>query len=246
MRLLGKCPNCGAEDSIATREDPNDSRSWVRVICDACGKRWGTWLDLAHGSRTKTPLIPVEIEVNRRGVALEWPNIRTVHGARIIVMVLNAALMVRFKLEPCIATEGGVSGTVGKEPVELRNTYGKIGLLDENGFEESPECAKILAWYTELMRIVFEEEIKVGEKCLGRGAVLKLSPADPLFEDKLKQLLFLALWKKTGSKGFAEAVFGRLARELGNPLSGSYIAGLSDAEIARFFVPPPVERVTEA
>ena len=169
---------------------------------------------------------------------MEWPQSRDIPCARLIVSVLNTALMVRFKLRVCFATEGGIEGRVEGESIELRNSYDKIGLWDDHHFEENPVCRKILEWYAGVLRALLEEELAVGDKNFGRGAIIKLSPQDPLYEEKAKDLLWLALCKKTGSKGFADAVFERMKIELAKPLSGPYVAGLTDEQIVQFFVPP--------
>ena len=193
-----------------------------------------TFAERKNGKR----LIPVLVEVGRWGAQVEWPHSHDLPCTRLIVSVLNTALMVRFKLRVCFATEGGIEGYVESEPIELRNSYGMIGLFDDNHFEENPVCQKILNWYAGVLRVLLEDELVVGGKTFGRGAIVKLSPQDPLYEEKAKGLLWLALCKKTGSKGFADAVFERMKIELAKPLRGPYVAGLTDEQIVQFFVPP--------
>lgn len=239
MRLLGKCPNCSANDSILTHdENASDPKEWNKATCGKCGAAWENWLNLTFAERRNgKQLIPVLVEVGRWGAQVEWPQSRDLPCARLIISVLNTALMVRFKLQVCFATEGGIQGCVDGEPIELRNSYDQIGLYDDHHFEENPVCQKILNWYAEVLRILLEEELVVGDKNVGRGAIVKLSPQDPLYEEKAKDLLWLALCKKT-SKGFANAVFKRMKIELAKPLSGPYVAGLTDEQIIQFFVPP--------
>lgn len=239
MRLLGKCPSCAADDSILIHEDASDPKEWNKATCGQCGETWEDWLNLTFAERRNgKQLIPVLIEVGRWGAQVEWPQSRDLPCARLIVSVLNTALMVRFKLRVCFAAEGGIEGRVEGEPIELRNSYDKIGLFDDHHFEENPVCQKILNWYAGVLRMFLEEELVVGDKTFGRGAIVKLSPQDPLYEEKVKDLLWLAICKKTGSKGFANAVFEQMKIELAKPLSGPYVAGLTDEQIVQFFVPP--------
>jgi len=233
MRLLGNCPNCGADDSILTHENASDSKEWSKATCGQCGGTWEDWLNLTFSSERQNgkQLIPVLVEVRQWGAEVAWPQSRDLPCARLIVSVLNTALMVRFKLRVCFATEGGIEGRVEGEPIELRNSYNKIGLWDDHHFEENPVCQKILNWYAGVLRALLEEELAFGDKNFGRGAIVKLSPQDPLYEEKAKDLLWLALCKKTGSKGFADAVFEQMRIELAKPLSGPYVAGLTDEQI---------------
>lgn len=239
MRLLGKCPACGVDDSISTCEDASDLKEWNKATCRQCGSSWEDWLNLTFAERQRgNQLIPVLVEVGHWGAEVVWPQSRNLPCARLIVSVLNTALMVQFKLRVCFATEGGIEGCVEGEPIELRNSYDKIGLWDDHHLEDNPVCQKILGWYAEILRTLLEEELVVGGKSFGRGAILKLSPQDPLYEEKAKELLWRALYKKTGSQGFAKAVFERVGVELAHPLSGPYVTGLTDEQIAQFFVPP--------
>lgn len=240
MRLLGRCSNCGADDSILTCEIVSNLKEWNKATCGQCGRSWEDWIGLVSDEeRKRNRLIPVRIEVYQNSVEVVFPSIREIPCARLIASVLNTALMVRFKLRVCFATEGGMAGVFKREPIELRNLDNKIGLYDEHRFEENPVCQKILNWYAGVLRVLLEEELTVGDKSFGRGAILKLSPEDPLYEEKAKELLWFALYKKTGSRGFAKAVFERMKIELAQPLSGPYIAGLTNEQIVRFFVPPP-------
>jgi len=233
MRLLGRCPNCEAEDSVATQESPSDLKSCTQATCENCGDVWEDWTSLTLRSNSGDPLIPVEIEVNHRGAWLETPDSRKIPHVRSLILVLNTALMVHFDLGPEIA------GVVDGETIELRNVDGNLGLYDGCGLEENPACQRVLAWYAELLRILFEEELRVGDKSLGRGMILKIDPSDPQCEEKIQGLLYLAIWRKTGAEEFARPVFDRIQRELAMPISTSYIAGLTPDEIVRFFASLP-------
>ncbi len=239
MRLLGKCPNCGADDSILS--DPRES---YKAMCGQCGEAWKDWLELTSSERRNgKQLIPVVIEVGQWEAGVTWPQSCELPCARLIVRTLNTALMVRFKLRACFAAEGGVEGWVMGEAIELRNFDGIIALWSEYRFDKNPACQKILKWYAEALRALLEEELVVDGKNFGRGAIAKLSPQDPLCEEKANSLLWFALRKKTGSKGFANAVLDRMKIK-----GGPDVAGLTDEQILQLYIPhpPPIRAVGSA
>lgn len=237
MRLLGICPKCDVEDLIVV-----ESKKVAR--CGGCQQCWDDWLALNHEqNRRGNKLIPVCIEHWGQSVQLYWPQLSEITWAWLIATILNTALMVRFKLKVCLATEGGVKGFYKKESIELRNFDNQIGLYDEYQIKDSVSVTEILNWYENLLKVLVEKELVIDNKNFGRGAILKLS-SEPENKEKAKALLWLALCKKTGSKGFANEVFERLRVEQSNPFGGRYIAGLSDKDIAKFFVPPPLVSVT--
>jgi len=233
MRLLGKCPKCGVEDLIIV-----EFKKVAR--CSGCQQCWNDWLALKfEQNRGGNKLIPVCIEHWGQSVQLYWPRFSEIVWARMITTILNTALMTRFKLEVCLSTEGGVKGFYKKESIELRNFDDQIGLYDEYQIKDSVGAIEILNWYEMFLKILVENELIVGNKNHGRGAILKLS-GDTANKEKAKKLLWLALYKKTGSKGFADKVFERLRVEQSNPFSGRYIAGLSNKDIVELFVSPPL------
>ncbi len=238
MRLLGKCPKCGVEDLIVVEHETGKLKRVAH--CEGCQQYWDDWLTLNfEQNRRGNKLIPVCIEHWGRSVQLYWPQFSEIAWARLVATILNTALMVRFKLEVCLSTEGGVKGFYRKESIELRNFYDQIGLYDEYQIKSSIGAVEILNWYEVLLKILVEDELIVGDEDYDRGAILKLS-GEPENEAKAKTLLWLALCKKTGSKGFADKVFERLGIEQSNPFSGRHIAGLSDEDIVELFVPPPM------
>lgn len=238
MRLLGKCPNCGAEDSIVVQSVGKGFHN--ATFCKNCKQEWGDWIGFSSEEERKgNKLIPVEVGKIGRCVQLDWPSKNEIPWGRLVAKVVNTALIVRFKLDVCLATEGGVQGRYRKEPIELRNCDRAIGLYDEYNLEDGKGAKEILNWYEALLRILFEEQMTIAGKNLGRGAILKLSDA-PENEKEAKKFLWLALYKKTISKGFADSVFQRLESVERNPFRGRYIAGLSDKDIAELFVPPPI------
>lgn len=204
----------------------------------------GDWIRFSsEEGRKGNKLIPVEVWKIGRCVQLDWLSKNEIPWSRLIATVVNTSLMVRFKLDICFATEGGVQGSYKKEPIELRNCDREIGLYDDYDFKDGKGAEEILNWYEALLRILFEEPMTIADKNFGRGAILKLSDV-PENEKEAKKFLWLALYKKTESKGFADSVFQRLESVRRNPFSGRYIAGLSDKDIAELFVPPPINVIT--
>src|SRR3989344_2387568 len=101
------------------------------------------------------------------------------------------ALIERFKLRGlAFSTEGGVEGTVQGEAIALANAGDMIGLFDEHQFRRNPVCRKILNWYGELLYIIFEDDLVIGNKNAGRGAILKLNPARLMLEEITRTILW--------------------------------------------------------
>lgn len=238
FRVLGKCLKCNAEDTIVSGDG-----TFGNVRCEQCDATWNDYLtELVYpGRKEGERFIPVLVETMEHSASLNMPRASDVPFARLIVSALNAALIARFKLRVCLTTEGGVEGQWNGRHIELRNADRQVGLYDDHGYEcASPVCQEILGWYGELLKILFLKELTMENRNYGRGAILKLANT-PDDEGRAKILLFLAFWKKTGSKGFATHVFKTLERERAKLFGGLFIAGLSNEDIARIFVPPPIQ-----
>ena len=229
MRVLGVCPNCGAHDSIVAQEGPLANREeWDKATCTVCRKQWKHWLNLVSEQRgMENELVPVLVSEHPEYAKVMWPSdaLRRPFG-RLIVKVFNTALMVRFDLDVCFATEGGVQGIIGDESIELRNIYEEIGLFDYYGFKDGVASLEILPWYARMLRLLLEEELVVDDRNVGRGAILKISRDDQNGDAKAIGLLQSVLCEYGGEE-FAKEVFERLAKELTNPFSRSHIAGLT-------------------
>ncbi|MFH1162015.1 MAG: hypothetical protein V1696_01935 [Candidatus Jorgensenbacteria bacterium] len=145
--------------------------------------------------------------------------------------------MARFKLKLCFLTEGGVSGTWRHESIELTNISDGVsfGLFDDHQFPENPRCREVLRWYGELLYTLFLDELTIGGTTR-RGEILRLTD-DTSGADNAKILLYGAIKKKTGSEGFSKSVFSKLDDTL-SCFGGMYLAGLSDEDIVRLYVPP--------
>ncbi len=155
--------------------------------------------------------------------------------------------MLRFKLKVGFACEGAIEGRPsvrGRKSqwyVEFRNIEGNFGLTVAEYDFINPASVHILSWYAGLLRLLFEEELRVGGKSYGQGAILKIEEGKQGSEKDTVILLWLVLRKYTHSKTFATRVFEEL-RQPRNPFASMYLAGLTDADIARIFVEPPLWR----
>ncbi len=243
MRILGECPNCQSQDSIYEFKAPDDKFS---VRCDNCRETWDESFKLCREEGKKgNLLIPVRVDIDHHFVKLRVSlSLSEIPFSRLIIQILNAALMQRFDLGVCLATEGGVQGSVDTKGcprwwVELRNDYDSIGLWVDIDYQTAIHSTLqfVLDWYAQLLTILFEDELIIDGHNFGWGAILKLNEEEL---PKAFQILSLALYKKTGSRGFAAKVLERLERELRDPLGAPYLAGLTAEDINRFFVEPPL------
>lgn len=237
MRLLGRCPRCEAEDTLVVTRgyEPKESI----VSCESCrmnettGDGFRSLWDFCRAEEVRgNKLTMVEIRNEGLSVRVWSPQPDDIPHARLIAQVLNTALIVRFGLQICFATEGGVQGFLRDGPVELRNLYQEFG-LGEYEYHRSQASRRVLRWYEKLVRTLFEEDLRLGRHRYGRGAILKLSH-DPKDATNAVVLLWVALARVSGKK-FATAVF----RELEDLRGIAHLAGLTDEDIARVFVPPP-------
>jgi len=235
VRILGPCPKCGTEDSIEADRDSRET--WKEAACESCGQTWPDYFELR---RAHEELTVVDVSVNQVCALVQSPyDLYERPFARLIVTVLNVAIMERFKLRTCFATEGGVQGRVDGHHLELRNGDCEVGLyLESDYYITDGPPQEVLAWYGRLLEWLFQRELSVDGESFGRGAILKLDPEDSRYWQKTNTLLALALQAHTGSEGFAKAVFERVPVEA-SVLGANYVAGLTSEDVMRLFVPPP-------
>lgn len=109
-RLLGKCPECKTEDEIIQVPYKEDFSNYSKVRCKTCETTWSDWLELMFIEREKgNQLIPVEVRRHENySVELLWPRKDEVPHNSLITTILNSALMTKFGLRVCFATEGGL------------------------------------------------------------------------------------------------------------------------------------------
>lgn len=241
MIILGKCPNCEAEDTIYAPEAVEGERNWDAVCCNACNAKWPDWLKLIEAERANGKrLIAVDVQESWSGAHVPFPLKEEIPFLLTIAQVANAALMLRFKLTTCFACEGGVEGKVPGGYVELQNDYDRLGLTDDCWRPDAePRKHAPLAWYADFLRVLFMSPLRAFGKDFGRGAILKLDPQAPGAENDAKLLLWLALCKKTRRRKFADAVFARLLGRETSPVERLYLRGPTNDDIVQFFVPPP-------
>ncbi|MDO8469768.1 MAG: hypothetical protein Q7S84_01970 [bacterium] len=229
LRCFGPCPACGNVDTISS----DGMLDCVSVCCETCGATWKNWIQELWYPIT----LPIEVSITQWSARVEIHRVEAIPHMRLIVSVLNAAVMSRFKLKLCFATEGGVSGTYRHETIELININdgASFGLFDDYHFPENPRCYELLKWYGELLYTLFLDELTIGETTR-RGEIFRLTD-DAAGADNAKILLYAAIKKKTGSTRFAKSVFSKLDDTLSS-FGGMYLAGLSDEDVARLYVPP--------
>jgi hypothetical protein len=231
FRLLGKCPSCGIEDEIVKL--PYEKVSHSKVRCGNCEVIWDSWISLcSEQEKNNNKLIPVEVERWGNGVVqVYWPSKREIPCSGLIATVLNSALITKFNLRVCLATEGGVEG----RGYELRNCDDNLGLYVDYG---ESNAVKALDFYEKMLRQLFEEPLSFGNVNFRRGEILWLEDDKKSYNDAL--IYLFGTLTKTASRKFAEKVLKTKEEIAQNPFSAPYIAGLSDEDITRFFVPPPI------
>lgn len=235
FRLLGKCPNCNAEDEIIKPyEDDFKNNNNDKVKCANCETIWNDWLNFCFEEKRRgNRLIPVEIERHRNyGIELYWPSKSEIPFNGLIATVLNSALITKFNLDVCLATEGGVQK---REPkgYELRNCDNNVGLYTGYG-EDNVE--KALDFYEKMMRQLFEEPLNFGNAKFRRGEILWLEENEMNYSNAL--IYLFGTLTTTTSKKFAKKVLLTKEKIEKNPFSAPHIRGLTYEEIARYFVPP--------
>lgn len=249
MRLIGKCPNCGNEDTIRQFwKERGDFKDYHKVKCDACEIIWEDWLSglVFPEERKGNKLIPVEVKRNKYnekeyGAGLAWPSKRDIPWSDLIISILNAALITRFNLDVCFATEGGVKGIYKRCYIELRNRDDKLGLYVEDAeYRQGGGLTETLDFYEKMLRYLFEEGFRLYGKEYRRGEILRIPKDGDV--NRVWEILS-AMLTKTRSKKFASRVVGEIAGVASNPFSRPYLRGLSDEEIAAFFVPPPIKPI---
>lgn len=186
----------------------------------------------------------LEVTRVRYGVWVDSHH-RDIPQRDLMVVLLNMALVARFNLDGASSTtvEGGVAGNINRIPIELEN-FGSsylnqrdIGLLD--GFyvaglysSEPPHLKGLFDFYEELLEKIFEGE-KGSEVLAG-----KYSTPEQTMN------MINGVLAEAGGEDFPEQVRSRL---LGLPLGQrAYLRGLTDEEINRVFVQPPIRKESES
>lgn len=244
MRLLGKCPNCGREDTIFQFwKETGKGGDWPKVKCRSCETVWDNLHILITEEKKKgNKLIPMEI---RRiewgdkgcGVELAWPSKRDIPWCNMIVSTLNAALITRFtdpnatpqtsrssylnQLDVHLVAEGGVMGRYKGSYIELENIGDHLGLKQD--YNQGEGIRRVLRFYQIMLKYLFE----VGPESVGgryrRGEILRLSREND--SERVWQILeTMLIYVK--SEDFARKVVKKIKGIRRNPIGASYLTGL--------------------
>jgi hypothetical protein len=241
MRFIGKCPNCGTDDTVTTKLSIDAAyTTHERATCEHCGHIW-RWEEIQTELNRNKYLTRIEIVLTHWWAGLYQPAGYFVQNARLIKSVANVALLVKFPgLRVSTACEGGLEGKCQDELIDIRNDPEDIQLWDDLHFPVNPVCQEIFGWYTHFLEALFVSELTHEDKSLGRCAILKIDQQKDREWQELtaKHLLFLAL-QEIEDAAFAKQVFERLGFESGKP-SGKYLAGLTDQDVIDLYKPPPL------
>ena len=227
MHFLGRCPACGAEDSI---QFADDMLRWSmqgvetrEIFCQGCKQSWENWPTLSSLSSALSPerrkgrLIPVHIRTGEHEVMLADLCRADDVPARVINGVLYCALGIKFSLVRQL-NESGQSLLVGKtfSIVDQNAQTGIYGhdevrlLVMLHNSREEVSHRQIMDIYVMLLSTLLTMELIVGEDCYGKGAIAKLvREVEPQYDNKVQCLLWLVL-KKTEGVEFANQVFDKM------------------------------------
>lgn len=247
MHLLGKCPKCGEFDGIIQHRP---AKKFNSVQCQHCLTEWDDWSILKHLEKEKgNRLIPISINKGSIYVKLWYQALDEIPWYQLIVETFNAALITKFQLGVCLATEGGVEGIVKekssekKEYVELRNEYGRLGLYAEPRWRDkegqivlNDATKKCLKFYVDLMDTLFLSKLSYEGRTYQMAEWMFHSEAEGW---NILVAMLTATLIKVGGKKFPEKLKQTLQGIRKNPLERLYLKGLSDEDIACLFVPPP-------
>jgi len=233
MRLLGVCPNCGKEDTIfRLYESTLSFDDFNKAKCVSCETVWPDWLHLKYEERRKgNELIPLEIQRFRgangeeMGIHVAWPTKAEIPWAGMIVSTLNAALITRFQLNVCLATEGGVEGKYKGEYLELRNDDTHLGLyLDSPYYRQGEGVRRIFNFYYLMLKYLFDAGPENVGGAYRRGEILRLSKEKKDFERAWQILAEMLVQVK--NEEFAQKVVGQIKGTQRNPFWAHHLAGL--------------------
>lgn len=87
-----------------------------------------------------------------------------------------------------------------------------------------------------MMHQLFEEPLNFGGRDFRRGEILRGDSKERVDNNLI---CLLGTLTNVGGGGFTRQVLKTKTRVSGSPFSSSYIRGLTDEEIVKFFVEPP-------
>lgn len=221
MKVLGACPNCKTLDTLEHRIETSDAS------CVSCKTHWDDWYSLRFKEQEKgNTLYWIDLMHTTDVAAIMSPSASTIPCIYAVRQILNAALVHKFKLRPYLATEGGVEG----KGFALTNSESHLGLCVEYG-EDSAE--QVLDFYAALLQFSFLDSFDQSY----RAGELLFYPNTQ--EGVQRDMTFLrTVFKTLHGQRFANGVIKTLEKEVRSGFfSGRYLRGLTNGEIAEFYVP---------
>jgi len=206
-----------------------------RVKCYSCKTAWENYCDLIHVEKAKGKrLIPTSIiGVEDSSVKLFQPEKEETPHSDLIVSVLNSALMTRFNLSTCFATEGGIVKN-GRKGYELNNCYDYIGLSADYGGENAERAFDM---YEALLLQLFQREMTFGGIKFRRGEILWLEDKPETYSDAL--ILLVGTLTNTCGRAFTKKTLKKMREIQASPFASRFLRGLTDGEVVKYFVHPP-------
>ncbi len=253
LRLLGYCPNCNSEDtSVKESQKVYSASTFHSIDCQDCETSWPDWWDLVAKEKLENNLlIPVQIDRRRPlvrdnyrtrrqrleyGVEVIHPAKRNIPQAELISSFLNTALISKFGLDICFATEGGVQGIYRRKHLALINTWDNIGLYPEEDYQRRGKAVReILDFYERMIRVLFEENFNLDDKEYKRAQFLKVPREQST--DQLWQHLLGTLTYVSGNGELPKQVL-EFITNLPYGFGREHLRGLNNQDIRERFVPP--------
>lgn len=190
------------------------------------------------------PTPTFEVEKSRIGVELNVFHDRVVPHADLIQAMMNAGACSAFCLKPSWNTEGGVEGIYKKTYIGFENwgEEGKIGILNTVyeampylEYEKREAIEEVLGYYSLFLTQMFEQPIRIE----GQWYPPEVFLVKPELQTRE------AVWNKV-MEGFRDVGGGKFPKQVKAWLinegeaSRRYLRGLTDEEVQRFFIEPPL------
>lgn len=217
-------------------QEVDNQKIGYKVVCDSCGSSWPESFRFCEEQKEAgNRIIRVDILRQYKYAGLWSPEADEVPFSGLVRKVLNSALMTKFNLEVCLACEGGVEKKRGRV-YSLENDGKCIGLYAEYGEDNAQ---KALAFYEALLKKLFIEKINFAGHQFRRGEILWLKEEEKYDKSNAMLSLFMAM-ASVGGRSFARKTIRQMNDKAKDPFFSTFVGGLSDEDIARIFVPPPL------
>jgi len=199
MRVLGRCPACGGQDTVYGVGIVLCDRMW-NLRCRQCKECWSGFQTVEELIKTERKRGNELIRVSLSSSQLELPPKDEIPCWKSISFILNMALMVKFDLDPRFAPDGGLKGYFQGDFVEFESSDLCIGLGVPWSSPWTPAAEKILRWYERMLRHLFNLRLCSGSRFYPRGEILRVQD-----KKQAKEILWVMLLKIEGS-AFVERV----------------------------------------